>query len=100
MNSLVEFHFDDVLDVVTAQLANAQVVRARPAAADLHLVLKLDDRDQVVGLDLLDPSILRPAFWESHPSRSEIPAGLLREVDAWLRQLWSRPQAPSPRNGG
>lgn len=88
MSARVEFRFDDSLDVLSAWFVNARVVRARTAATDAHIVLKLDSDGHIVGLELLGPSELRPAFWRSHPARTELPADLLSDVDAWLESHW------------
>lgn len=89
MSPRVVFSFDDVLDVVSAKLADACVVRARPVATDAHMVLKLDASGRVVGLELLGPTGLRPTFWRAHPARNELPVDLLVELDKWLEALWS-----------
>jgi len=90
MSTRVLFDFDDVLDVLTARLADARVVRARPSRTDSRLVLKLDASGHIVGIDLLGPTEMRPSFWRSHPDRASFPRPLLSEVDQWLDTLWAR----------
>jgi hypothetical protein len=89
MTARVSFFFDDSIDVLTASLTSARVVRARPSETDGQLILRLDPSGRVVGLQLIGASKIRPALWEKHPERARLPPTLLSEVDAWLAELWS-----------
>lgn len=89
MSARIDIRFNSVLDVMSAKLKSAHVVRARPSRADTHVIFKVDASDCVVGLELLGPTDMTRSTWYRHPDRDRFPPDLLSEVDAWLEEMWS-----------
>lgn len=89
MSAPPSFHFDPRLDVLSAQLPGTEVNRAKPSPSDSRMILEFDARGRVVGVELLNPTEMLPAFWSSHPDRERIPRDLLVALDVYLQDLWS-----------
>ena len=91
----VRVEFDSQLDILSARLEGASVVRARPSRSDRHLLLEMDTTGRIVGIEVYGPRVLRASFWSSHPDRAEFPEALVLELDHWLSQFWADLGRPS-----
>ena len=89
MSASVLLRFDRSLGVLSAHLADAHVVRARPSKIDNCLVLELDASGRVVGVEILEPTAMPSSAWYEHSDRHQLPATLRAEVDAWLEEMWA-----------
>jgi hypothetical protein len=78
--------YDDLLDLFTARLVGRMVIRAQQAPSDPHIVLELDEKNCVVGIEILGIHSVNPVFWHTHPDRGAIPVEIVAEVDGWFAQ--------------
>jgi len=80
----VEVRFDDLTDVLSAYVPGTISDRVHPAQYDGHLLLELDESGQVVGIELLNASVLKHSYWKTHPDRNSLPLELIQGVDHWM----------------